>query len=615
MDKVRNFSNFLQSSSLFEEEKGFNIKDRAGIFGGANVLKTGKSFTPIDISGTDVLSVSEKGAIGIQKWKFITGIKAIRKKGSKSNSTDYKKIILEGGKTPRDNEKIILEEGDPGFETASVYIQSVRNELEASDVANDPNKKGEINKSAELLYRLFVDKSLQAIISLRSILPKDTTDKEVDSILADSDVFGRVANVLEEASSNNTKEGHESMWKSLNGIAQEGEDLIKRIILILGKKIPKPEEGETKSELVQRGIADSRNQRDIFISTGNGAAEWLKEAVKKYSTGALQIVKEYPDSATSGMSEILRKSSEQFSNLKDSDSEIKESFISEIKSIAINRILPVFEEKRRNIMDEDPFSSESSEKASELSRDALLDQTIGIATTIDSYLNFFKNTPFSDTIEAEAKKYQDVVRAIAIKLSRTQNLSDKDLRDIANKLAELNAPSGDLSINEWKEKSLKEYDKQITANEFMKAGDAAMAKANELIDISRRIAYYDEQRSKRDIDKIIPRLTSDNLPAKDDRIDAIRGGDSGPVTDSSGNVSKDGLNKLRNNISSLLGTNAGDYESSQDKLDKDISDVAFRLSLITGKDYRKGDGWDLDSLNDDMFIFNKIKPQILGEEK
>jgi hypothetical protein len=142
-----------------------------------------------------------------------------------------------------------------------------------------------------------------------------------------------------------------------------------------------------------------------------------------------------------------------------------------------------------------------------------------------------------------------------------------------------------------------------------------MAKANELIDISRRIAYYDEQRSKRDIDKIIPGLTSDNVPDKDDRIDAIRGGDSGPVTDSSGNVSKDGLNKLRNNISSLLGTNAGDYESNQDKLDKDISDVAFRLSLITGKDYRKGDGWDLDSLNDDMFIFNKIKPQILGEEK
>jgi hypothetical protein len=443
-------------------------------------------------------------------------------------------------------------------------------------------------------------------------------DPEGDDVLSSADIFGKASEILASASKNNTKAGHEEMWKSLNGLAQEGENLIKRIILILGKKIPKPEEGETKSQLVQRGIADSRNQRDVYINTGNGAAEWLKEAVKKYSIGALQILNDYTDSATSGMSEVFSKSSSQFDDLKKGgQTAIKESFSSEIKLIAINRLLPIFEERRgRNIVDENPFGTEDRGQVAELSRDALLDQVVGTATIIDNYLAFFKNTPFSEAIEGEAKKYQDVVRGLAIKLSKTENLSDKDLRSISEKLSELNAPTGDLSINEWKERSLKKYEKQITANEFMKAGDSAMAKANELIDIARRISYYDEKRSQQDIDKIIPRLTKEELPQKDTRIDAIKGGGNtgGNVSDPSGNLTEDGLEKLKTNISIILGTDRKIYDDSESRLNSDVGDVAFRLSLITGKNYRKGDGWDLDTLNDDTFIFNKIRPEIMGSK-
>lgn len=616
MAKVQNFSDFNQSvPRIYEAGEGFKIKDR--VFGG-NVLKTGRSFQPIDISGDKVFTASQRGAIGLQGWNFINYIKAIREKGSKSTSTDYKKIILKGGKTTDDDQKIVLQKGDGGFATAATYIQSIRRELEESPDSTD-DQKAEIDEQAQILYRLFLDKALQSIITLRSILPDDMNNPEGDDVLASADIFGKASAILTSASGKNTKEGHTEMWKSINDLAQEGENLIKRVILILGKKIPKPEEGETRSQVVQRGIADSRNQRDVYINTGNGAAEWLKEAVKKYSIGALQVLNEYTDSAIAGMEEILGQASDQFNTLKKGgDSAVKESFSSEIKALAINRVLPLFEEKkRRNIVDEDPFGAEDRGQVAELSRDALLDQVVGVATVIDNYLAFFRNTPFSEKIEAEAKKYQDVVRGLAIKLSKTEFLSDKDLKSISDKLAELNAPSGDLSVNEWKERSLKKYDKQITANEFMKAGDSAMAKANELIDMARRISYYDEKRSQQDIDKIIPRLTKDDLPTEDTRIDAIRGGGNtgGNVSGDDGKLTKDGLEKLKINISNLLGVDKKEYDSSESKLNYDIGDVAFRLSLITGKNYKKGDGWDLDSLNDDIFVFNKVRPEILGSEK
>jgi hypothetical protein len=616
--RVLNFYKYLSEKEeandpLSSDEFTFNN----GLFGGT-VFKSNRKMDPIDISqGSDLLSEDDKVVLGIRNWKQITGIKSKRKKGT---SDKYKKIVLEG----RGGKEKTYFEGDEGYDAAVRFVEAIKSSLETAekkgtdpDFSKTGNTEGKDGKGMtslspdEVTYRLLLDKALSALVMMRAILPaKAPEDRpEIGDLLGKFNIYQKIADIL--ASTTPKKESHAKMWDSIKSLGSDSEKYIQEFATVWGQAQGKPEE-ETRSEMTARGTEDIKRAKEKYTVSGNGAAKYIKAAVDSYSRGGLNLL----DSGKINLDALqpsIKELKQRFEKDSSAGSVSEGNTLTESMKTAVN-YSAVYERKKSD-------DSEISQ-TQDLSYSTLLNQVISLASLIDNFIDFFNGSPYEGEIKASAKKYQTPLQKAAQFLSsndfskiRNTPAASSKLSQISDDVAKLSAPKGEMSIQEWKNSSLEKYGDLQVSNEFLIDGDRKMAQAQNIINDMTKISALKKKQANTELDRVISNLSKTQEEYdQEKKIDRIGGGGGFDVVDTDGNLTKDGVKDLQNNISQILGTeniNSGDYNP---ETETNSLEVARHLSMLNGKSYKDKSGkLDLNALNRDMKIFLRNRDSLKSQ--
>lgn len=590
--KILSFSDYLiekedpNEGSFSSDEFTF----RNGIFGGTR-FKSNKKMDLIDISGdTKLMPKDDKAVLGIRNWERISGIDSKRKKGSEDQ---YKWIELENkGATKR------YQEGDQEFDAAVRFINRLINQLYSESTKGGDSETGKDISADDSIYRLLLDKALSALVMMRAILPVNAEGKpEIKNLLDGFNIYTNIIDILSQVKPD--KASHKKMWGDIKNLGTESEKYIKEFGEVWGKLEKVPEEGETKPEMVSRGVLDLKNAKEKYSATGNGASAFIKAGIDSYVRGGLNLLDNNDidlNSLQKAFPVIIKKYEE-----KESGGAVNESHF-----ILKNRS-DLFERKKAD--------DSSTAQTQEVSYSTLLNQVISLAGIIDSFIDFFVGSPFENEIRSSAVKYQAPLQQAAQFLTsnnfsqiRGTSAGGEKIKEITENLEKLSAQNGDMSIAEWKNKSLEKYGDAQISNEFLKDGDAKIARAQGIVNDMVKLSSLKQKAASNQLERVIANIANVNTEA-DPKIDRVGGGDGYDEVGST--TSKKDIEELQKEMSNILGTS----KSPTGKVTpEEVLEIARYLSLLTGKTYKLPNGSpDSEEINKDIRVFMEKRGDIKKE--
>jgi len=587
--KILGYSDYLNekkdpnSGSFSSDEFTF----RNGIFGGTK-FKSNKKMDIIDISGdTKLMPKDDKIVLGIRNWDRITGIDTKRKKGSED---EFKKITLENKGASK-----TYEEGDPGFDAAVRFVNRILSELYSGDTGKNEETTEKELSADDSIYRLMLDKALSALIMMRAILPVSVEGKpEVEQLLEKFNIYSKVIGILSQVKPD--KGSHKKMWEDIKKLAAEGEKFIQEFGQVWGKFEKVPEEGESWTQMKNRGVLDLKNAKEKYSVTGNGASTFIKAGIDSYANGGINLL----DDSDINLKSIQKAFPEIIKKYKENEESgaVNES----IKKLRNSESL--FERKKSD--DNDTVQTQ------EVSYSTLLNQVISLAGVIDSFVDFFAGSPFEKEIKSSAVKYQKPLQEAAQFLT-SKNFSEirgssagaDKIKEITDNLEKLSAQSGDMSIAEWKNRSLEKYGDVQVANDFLLDGDAKIAKAQEIVNDMVKLSALQQKAASNQLQNIVKNFLKGDEEGNS-KIDRIGGGDG--FDEESKAATKENIEKMQKEISSILGTTKSAGEAVTEE---DLLDISRHLSLLTGKNYKLPNGsLDTKEVNKDIRIFLEKREDI-----
>jgi hypothetical protein len=589
--KILSFSDYLiekedpNEGSFSSDEFTF----RNGIFGGTR-FKSNKKMDLIDISGdTKLMPKDDKAVLGIRNWERISGIDSKRKKGSEDQ---YKWIELENkGATKR------YQEGDQEFDAAVRFINRLINQLYSQSTKGGDSETGKDISADDSIYRLLLDKALSALVMMRAILPVNAEGKpKIKDLLDDFNIYTSIIGILRQVKPD--KASHKKMWGDIKNLGSESEKYIEEFGEVWGELEKAPEGGETRPEMLNRGSLDFKNAKEKYSATGNGASTFIKAGIDSYANGGLNLLDSNGidlNSLQKVFPEIIKKYEE-----KEAGGAVNESYIN------LKNRSDLFERKKSD--------DTSTAQMQEASYSTLLNQVISLAGIIDSFIDFFIGSPFETEIRASAAKYQKPLQQAAQFLSsnnfsqiRGSSAGGDKIKEITDNLEKLSAQNGELSIAEWKNKSLEKYGNAQISNDFLKDGDEKIARAQGIVNDMVKLSSLKQKAASTELQNVIADIANVNTMG-DPKIDRIGGGDG--VTDGAP-TSKADIEELQKEISNILGT----PKSATDKVTpEEVLEIARYLSLLTGKTYKTANGTtDTAEINKDIRIFLEKRGDIKKE--
>ena len=590
--KILSFSDYLiekkdpNEGSFSSDEFTF----RNGIFGGTR-FKSNKKMDLIDISGdTKLMPKDDKAVLGIRNWERISGIDSKRKKGSEDQ---YKWITLENKGASK-----TYQEGDQEFDAAVRFINRLINQLYSQSTKGNDSESGEDMSADDSIYRLLLDKALSALVMMRAILPVNADDKpKIKDLLDDFNIYTKIIGILRQVKPDNAS--HKKMWGDIKNLGSESEKYIEEFGEVWGELEKAPEGGETQAEMLHRGALDFKNAKEKYSATGNGASAFIKAGIDSYANGGLNLLDSNGidlNSLQKVFPEIIKKYEE-----KEAGGAVNESYIN------LKNRSDLFERKKSD--------DTSTAQMQEASYSTLLNQVISLAGIIDSFIDFFIGSPFETEIRASAAKYQKPLQQAAQFLSsnnfseiRGSSAGGDKIKEITDNLEKLSAQNGELSIAEWKNKSLEKYGNAQISNDFLKDGDEKIARAQGIVNDMVKLSSLKQKAASTELQNVIADIANVNTIG-DPKIDRIGGGDG---TDEVGApTSKADIEDLQKEISNILGT----PKSATDKVTpEEVLEIARYLSLLTGKTYKTANGTpDTAEINKDIRIFLEKRGDIKKE--
>ena len=590
--KILSFSDYLFEKKD-PDERSFSSDEftfRNGIFGGTR-FKSNKKMDLIDISGdTKLMPKDDKAVLGIRNWERISGIDSKRKKGSEDQ---YKWITLENKGASK-----TYQEGDQEFDAAVRFINRLTNQLYSQSTKGNDSESGEDMSSDDSIYRLLLDKALSALVMMRAILPVNAEGKpEIKDLLDDFNIYTKIIDILSQVKPD--KASHKKMWGDIKNLGAESEKYIEEFGQVWGKLEEVPEEGETRIEMMSRGVLDLKNAKEKYSATGNGASTFIKAGIDSYANGGLNLLesngidlnllqKVFPD--------IIKKY-----KAKEAGGAVNESYIN------LKNGSDLFERKKS---DDTPAS-----QMQEASYSTLLNQVISLAGIIDSFIDFFIGSPFETEIRASAVKYQKPLQQAAQFLS-SNNFSEirgssagvNEIKEITANLEKLSAQNGELSIAEWKNKSLEKYGNAQISNDFLIDGDEKIARAQGIVNDMVKLSSLKQKAASTQLENVIADIANVNAE-EDPMIDRVGGG--GGYDELGMPTSKADIEELQKEVSNILGT----PKSATDKVTpEEILEISRYLSFLTGKTYKTDKGTpDTEEINKDIRIFIEKRGDIKKE--
>jgi len=589
--KILSFSDYLfekkdpNEGSFSSDEFTF----RNGIFGGTR-FKSNKKMDLIDISGdTKLMPKDDKAVLGIRNWERISGIDSKRKKGSEDQ---YKWITLENKGASK-----TYQEGDQEFDAAVRFINRLTNQLYSQSTKGNDSETGKDISSDDSIYRLLLDKALSALVMMRAILPVNAEGKpEIKDLLDDFNIYTKIIDILSQVKPD--KASHKKMWGDIKNLGTESEKYIEEFGQVWGKLEEVPEEGETRIEMMSRGVLDLKNAKEKYSATGNGASTFIKAGIDSYANGGLNLLDSNGidlNSLQKVFPEIIKKYEE-----KEAGGAVNESYIN------LKNRSDLFERKKSD--------DTSTAQMQEASYSTLLNQVISLAGIIDSFIDFFIGSPFETEIRASAVKYQKPLQQAAQFLSsnnfsqiRGSSAGGDKIKEITDNLEKLSAQNGELSIAEWKNKSLEKYGNAQISNDFLKDGDEKIARAQGIVNDMVKLSSLKQKAASTQLQNVIADIANVDTVG-DSKIDRVGGGDG--VTDGAPTAKAD-IEELQKEMSNILGTS----KSATDKVTpEEVLEIARYLSLLTGKTYKTSNGTpDTEEINKDIRIFIEKRGDIKKE--
>lgn len=580
--KILSFSDYLiekkdpNEGSFSSDEFTF----RNGIFGGTR-FKSNKKMDIIDISGnTKLMPKDDKAVLGIRNWERISGIDSKRKKGS---GNQYKWITLENKGSSK-----TYREGDQEFDAAVRFINRLTDQLYSQSSKGNDSETEENLSSDDSIYRLLLDKALSALVMMRAILPANAEDKpEIKSLLDKFNIYSSIISILERVKPDSVS--HKKMWEDIEKLGSESENYIKEFGAVWGKLEEAPEGGETRVQMMNRGALDFKNAKEKYSATGNGASAFIKAGIDSYCNGGLNLLDSNGvdlNALQNVFPEIIKKYKE-----KEEGGAVNELYTNERNGSAL------FERKKSD--------DSSTAQMQEVSYSTLLNQVISLAGIIDSFIDFFIGSPFESEIRASAAKYQNPLQQAAQFLSsnnfsaiRGDSAGGDKIKEITDNLEKLSAQTGELSIAEWKNKSLEKFGDAQISNDFLIDGDEQIARAQGIVNNMVKLSSLKQKAASTQLQNVLKDLVNVNAD-EDPKIDRIGGG--GGYDEVGMPTSKEDIKDLQNEISNILGTT----KSATDKVTpEEVLEVARYLSLLTGKTYKTSNGTpDMLEINKDIRIF------------
>ena len=590
--KILSFSDYLiekedpNEGSFSSDEFTF----RNGIFGGTR-FKSNKKMDLIDISGdTKLMPKDDKAVLGIRNWERISGIDSKRKKGSEDQ---YKWITLENKGASK-----TYQEGDQEFDAAVRFINRLTNQLYSQSSKGNDSESGEDISSDDSIYRLLLDKALSALVMMRAILPVNAEDKpKIKELLDDFNIYTSIIGILRQVKPD--KASHKKMWGDIKNLGSESEKYIEEFGEVWGELEKAPEGGETQAEMLHRGALDFKNAKEKYSATGNGASAFIKAGIDSYANGGLNLLDSNGinlNSLQKVFPEIIKKYEE-----KESGGAVNESYVN------LKNRSDLFERKKSD--------DSSTAQMQEASYSTLLNQVISLAGIIDSFIDFFIGSPFETEIRASAAKYQKPLQQAAQFLSsnnfseiRGSSAGGDKIKEITDNLEKLSAQNGELSIAEWKNKSLEKYGNAQISNDFLKDGDEKIARAQGIVNNMVKLSSLKQKAASTELQNVIADIANVNTIG-DPKIDRVGGGDG--YDEVGAPTSKEDIEELQKEISNILGTS----KSATDKVTpEEILEIARYLSLLTGKTYKTANGTpDTAEINKDIRIFLEKRGDIKKE--
>jgi hypothetical protein len=590
--KILSFSDYLiekedpNEGSFSSDEFTF----RNGIFGGTR-FKSNKKMDLIDISGdTKLMPKDDKAVLGIRNWERISGIDSKRKKGSEDQ---YKWIELENkGATKR------YQEGDQEFDAAVRFINRLINQLYSQSTKGGDSETGKDISADDSIYRLLLDKALSALVMMRAILPVNAEGKpKIKDLLDDFNIYTKIIGILRQVKPDNAS--HKKMWGDIKNLGTESEKYIEEFGEVWGELEKAPEGGETQAEMLHRGALDFKNAKEKYSATGNGASVFIKAGIDSYANGGLNLLDSNGidlNSLQKVFPEIIKKYEE-----KEAGGAVNESYIK------LKNRSDLFERKKSD--------DTSTAQMQEASYSTLLNQVISLAGIIDSFIDFFIGSPFETEIRASAAKYQKPLQQAAQFLSsnnfsqiRGSSAGGDKIKEITDNLEKLSAQNGELSIAEWKNKSLEKYGNAQISNDFLKDGDEKIARAQGIVNDMVKLSSLKQKAASTELQNVIADIANVNTMG-DPKIDRVGGGDG--YDEVGAPTSKEDIEELQKEISNILGT----PKSATDKVTpEEVLEIARYLSLLTGKTYKTANGTtDTAEINKDIRIFLEKRGDIKKE--
>ena len=590
--KILSFSDYLiekkdPNDGSFSSD-GFTFRN--GVFGGTR-FKSNRKMDPIDISGdTKLMPKDDKVVLGIRNWERISGIDSKRKKGSKDQ---YEWITLENKGASKE-----YREGDQGFDAAVRFISRLTNQLYSDSSKSEDSETAKDISSDDSIYRLLLDKALSALVMMRAILPVNAKDKpEIKDLLDKFNIYSKIIEILSQVNPDNAS--HKKMWNDIKKLGEESERYVEEFGEVWGKLEKAPEGGETRIEMVNRGALDLKNAKEKYSVTGNGASAFIKAGIDSYANGGLNLLDSNDinlNSLQKAFPEIIKKYKE-----KEEGGAVNESY-SNLKNRS-----DLFERKKSD--------DSSTAQTQEVSYSTLLNQVISLAGIIDSFIDFFIGSPFEKEIRSSAVKYQKPLQEAAQFLTsnnfsqiRGSDAGGDKIKEITANLEKLSAQSGDMSIAEWKNKSLEKYGDAQISNDFLNDGDAKIAKAQEIVNNMVKISSLKQKAASNQLQNVIANIANADQ-AGDSKIDRIDGGDG--YDEAKSPTSRADIEELQKEVSQILGTS----KSGSGKMTpEEMMEIARYLTLLTGKTYRTQSGSpDTDEINRDIRIFFEKRSNIKKE--
>jgi hypothetical protein len=599
--RVLNYSNFINKSGKLEEKSS-----SLSFYGDLNEEKTLKY--PVEIKGGKTIPNESAFLMGINKWDVITDyvqkgdtikIWGGNYKNKAAKLSDYQPWddkYLDGVK------KVSIKKSeDPTVYKAAVKI------VDALIKITKPQGTPFANAAdVTSTYSLLISRAIQALSMLRSVMPIGNTEREellkrrADAKERESDVMyslpdvvnsriesfkigEKVSDALGMAIENPTAQGNEKMWNELVSIGDQAQEIIKLYLAsLLKKEDPKKGGEDWYGEVLKRARTEVVKYNEAFASGGNGASEFILNALKIYQRGAVKTLNDVKKGTSLVDFQTISKNLPGVQDqVKKPLRTINESNIYGIKkystlsgreiNILKNPSHRIFEKKKRGDLSQ----------VQEASYEGAISTMINLYNILDATVAYFENSEYYDTVKNSANPLKSKIKKAydfltSDNFDNIRNNYPDQLEKQINEIIELNDPGNTESVPSWQKEMFSKYENAVVSDQYIQAGDAELAKATDILNKMNKVTYLKDKEAQNDLDNIVGRIerSAGNTPEEKMTFQQKETADK-----------KAREEELKRSLSAFSSGAGG-----EDLSDRDIEDIIKSASLLTGKTYKDSTG-------------------------